>query len=299
MPTMIHNWPHDTERVIDAHKAQWAVRLLTRCLATYAVVLGAAILYGGRPRFAGLAYEDALRTVGAPGSWGWSLLGAGLLSWAGTVLGRTRLTALGMFLGSVWCFFFAIAFGQAALDHPTANTTAPLTYTTMGLLFAIDTGVHLSRALHVLPDPQPSIVGSPVSSRHVLIVGFFLPLCVLSGVSILLRATPAPGSIEAFVPRIGVIVWAICLAGGAGLYLLATSMQPTHPVTGVLLEQVAAVSLGVAATFYAIAAMVFGGWAALLPAGIILSLGLACLYRWFELQRWVTVQKRAASSGTH
>lgn len=124
------------------------------------------------------------------------------------------------------------------------------------------------------------------SSRHPLIV-FLLGLCVLSGLGILLDVTPAPGSIEAALYRWEVVAWALALGGGATLVLVGLALQPNDErlVLGVLFEQVGVATLGPAAIIYSAAAVAAVGWSGFFPAAMTFTFGVACLFRWWTLQR--------------
>ena len=134
--------PHDTERAVDPHVAQWAVRTLTRIVSTYAVAVGVTILLGGRPRFSSVSYEVAAHVPGAPWSWGVTIIAAGVICIAGTLLGQALLTSIGGFLAACWSALFAIAFAAAAYRQPGANTTAMWTYCALALVFMVIAGVH-------------------------------------------------------------------------------------------------------------------------------------------------------------
>lgn len=137
----------------------------------------------------------------------------------------------------------------------------------------------------IKPDP---------SSRHPLVV-FLLGLCLFSGAGILLGEAPAPGSIEASIPRWEVTVWAAGLSLGAALTLLGLWLQspgrPTRLRDGVLFEQVGMSMLGPVALIYGFAAIGQVGPSALLPGGVVLVLGVACAYRWVTLQRTINQSK--------
>lgn len=136
--------PKNTELAVDPHVAQWTVRFLTRVMATYAIGVGLAILIGGERRFAGLSYEAALATPGAPASWGVTILLAGLLAWLGTLLGQPRVVLAGTFLGALWALLFASAFMIAAFRYDEANTTGMWVYGMVAVAFASLAGVHYS-----------------------------------------------------------------------------------------------------------------------------------------------------------
>lgn len=147
----------------------------------------------------------------------------------------------------------------------------------------------------IKPDP---------SSRHPIIV-FFLILCLVAGAGILLGDAPAPGSLNATLPGWQVMVWAVALTAGSagtliGLWLQSPS-RPTRLRDGVLFEQGGMSLLGPAAMLYGFIAIVTIGWAAVLPGGIVLGLGVACAYRWRTLQRCVNQSQalRAQRNGAH
>src|SRR5689334_12024208 len=72
------NRPRETEKALDAHIAQWVVRLWTAFGAVYALFIGVSILLGGENRFAAPAYQIALRVPGAPWTWGVIILTSGI-----------------------------------------------------------------------------------------------------------------------------------------------------------------------------------------------------------------------------
>lgn len=137
----------------------------------------------------------------------------------------------------------------------------------------------------IKPDP---------SSRHPIVL-FLLALCAVSGAGIFLGDAPAPGSLEATLPAWEVRIWSGGLLLGAmttivGLWLQSPK-RPTRLRDGVLSEQIGMALLGPCALIYGFAALLQVGWAALLPGGIVVSLGVACVYRWFTLQRDINKSK--------
>lgn len=132
------------------------------------------------------------------------------------------------------------------------------------------------------------------SSRHPIVV-FLLALCVVSGAGILLGDAPAPGSLNASLPFWEVRIWSGGLAVGGALTLWGLHLQgpkrPTKLRDGVLFEQAGMSLLGPAALIYGTAALAQVGLAALLPGGIVVALGVACVYRWVTLQRTVNQSK--------
>ena len=136
------------------------------------------------------------------------------------------------------------------------------------------------------------------SSRHPLIV-FLLILCVISGLTVAFGA-PAPGSIEETLPRWGALAWGAALGLGALSTLIGLALQPfdRHLVSGVLFEQVGVASLGSAAILYSAAVAAVAGWTGAFPAFITFGFGVACLYRYYTLQRGIRRSRKIATEGT-
>ena len=109
---------------------------------------------------------------------------------------------------------------------------------------------------------------------------FILALSVFSGLTSL-ALSAAPGSLEAILPRWGVIAWALILLVGSATALGGMAFQSLN---GIITEQVGSVMVGVATTFYASLALYTVGIDALQVVGIILAWGLACFLRWAQLQ---------------
>jgi hypothetical protein len=134
--------PRNTELVVDQHAAQWFVRTVTWATAVYAIGVGITILLGGTARFAGLSYQVALNTPGAPSSWGISIALVGLLMLVGSLTKRVRITAFAAMVGCIWALLFTWAFLVAAVTHDSTNTTAPWAYTLLSVVFGLIAGVH-------------------------------------------------------------------------------------------------------------------------------------------------------------
>jgi hypothetical protein len=143
-PEISMNRPKDTELIMDPHVAQWFVRTVTRLVATYAFIVGVAILLGGPQRFAGLSYQVAINTPGAPESWGLSIIAGGVLMLVGTFIARSRLIAIGALIGAIWAALFAWAFASAAWQYDEANTTAQWAYLTLFVLCGLISGIHFA-----------------------------------------------------------------------------------------------------------------------------------------------------------
>lgn len=136
--------PRNTELTIDPHVAQWAIRVITRIFAIYAVVVGCAIVVGGAPRFAGVSYRVALSIPGAPATWGVVIAVAGLVALTGSLVGKPTLTGVGMAAAAIWSLLFASAFALTAWQYPEANTTAVWIYLSMSFVLFLLAAVHLA-----------------------------------------------------------------------------------------------------------------------------------------------------------
>jgi len=109
---------------------------------------------------------------------------------------------------------------------------------------------------------------------------FILALSSFSGLTALAFKV-APESLEAVLPRWGVILWGILLSVGSVITLLGMARQT---VNGIITEQVGSVMVGVTTVYWAVLAIRILGSSALQDVTIILAWGLACLWRWGQLQ---------------
>lgn len=109
---------------------------------------------------------------------------------------------------------------------------------------------------------------------------FILALSVFSGITTLALKV-APESLEALLPRWGVVVWSVLLALGSAVALIGMLFQS---VNGIIAEQIGSVMVGVTTVFYSSLALWFLGPSALQTIGVILAWGLACFIRWGQLQ---------------
>lgn len=153
------------------------------------------------------------------------------------------------------------------------------------------------RTHQVIERPEPS-------SRHPLIV-FLVSLCVVSGIT-MIAADVAPDSIEAQLPHLGVIAWALALVVGGGMVLAGLILQALagRLLMGVLLEYVGIVTMGSAAILYSGAVFVATGVTGIFPAAIVLGFGVGCLYRWWTLQNGLkrarkNIDRGQAEDGRH
>lgn len=109
---------------------------------------------------------------------------------------------------------------------------------------------------------------------------FILALSVFSGLTAL-ALEAAPESLQAVLPRWGVILWGVLLCVGSAVTLAGMARQT---VNGIISEQVGSVAVGVTTVYYSSLAFYQIGWDALQNIGIILAWGLACFWRWGQLQ---------------
>lgn len=130
--------------------------------------------------------------------------------------------------------------------------------------------------------PQGAVL-SP--SRHPFQL-FILLLCLVNGLPVLLGESRPPGSLESALPVPFVYGWALFLTVGSAVALVGTAWR--NRFVGVLIEQVGLVGVGLAAVLYGgvlevVASQQGGG----VSASIVLGFGLACLWRWWQLQKYV------------
>lgn len=109
---------------------------------------------------------------------------------------------------------------------------------------------------------------------------FILALSVFSGLTALALGT-APESLESAIPGWAVASWSSLLCAGS---LLAIAGMARQTVLGIFAEQIGSVMVGVAAIFYPIIAIYTVGWSVVQVVGVIFAWGIACLWRWGQLQ---------------
>lgn len=109
---------------------------------------------------------------------------------------------------------------------------------------------------------------------------FILALSVFSGATAL-ALEAGPESLQAVLPRWGVILWGVLLATGSLTTLVGMALQS---VNGIITEQIGSVVVGATTIFYSGLALWFAGPDAFQSMGIILAWGIACLVRWAQLQ---------------
>lgn len=117
---------------------------------------------------------------------------------------------------------------------------------------------------------------------------FILALSVFSGITAL-ALNVAPDSLGALLPSWGVILWGLLLSAGSAMTLIGMAFQT---VSGVIVEQIGSVVVGVTTVYYSILAIWIIGPGALQGIGIILAWGLACFMRWAQLQALLKTTRR-------
>lgn len=114
-----------------------AARATIWTFVIYALWQGAGIVLGGEARWSGPSFTYLRETPGAPASWGWALIGLGLLlGYASLSLSWwLKLFALGGI--SVWSLGFASGAQYAMSTVETAGTTGGPSYLLIAILAAI------------------------------------------------------------------------------------------------------------------------------------------------------------------
>lgn len=132
--------------------------------------------------------------------------------------------------------------------------------------------------MRLLPKPNPAS-RYPADPRAV----FVLALCIFAAVPLVFGVTDSE-SLETFLPTWAVALWGVLLLGGAVGSLFGMMRQTP---SGILVEQVSSVVVGVATVYYAAAAIFFTHE---FTPGIAITLawGLSCFWRWGQLEALVT-----------
>lgn len=123
------------------------------------------------------------------------------------------------------------------------------------------------------------------SSRHPFEI-FMLVVCVVVGLPILF-GNPPPPSVDALMPLWARIIWSVLVAGGALTALIGVALP--QRLAGVFVEQVGLVAVGVGTVVYALCSFVYNDIQLALPAAMILAFGVACLWRWVQLERLIAL----------
>lgn len=117
---------------------------------------------------------------------------------------------------------------------------------------------------------------------------FVLAASVFTGLTSL-AIEAAPASLEAVLPQWAVMGWAAMLTLGSAMTLMGMMFQT---VNGILTEQLGSVVVGVTAIFYSGVAFSILGLGGIAAYGLIGAWGVACLFRWFQLQALINKSHR-------
>jgi hypothetical protein len=140
----------------------------------------------------------------------------------------------------------------------------------------------------------PPLLDNGRNPFELFVLAFSLVVCTP-----LLGGAPPPGSTTALLGHALVLWWAGILVFGCAVALvgiwwtwwrwLRRWLHRWHPraTTGLLIEMVGLVAVGVGDVIYAIAAINVGYGRGLVAGGIVLGFGLACWWRAWLIRRWV------------
>lgn len=112
---------------------------------------------------------------------------------------------------------------------------------------------------------------------------FMLAFSVFVGITAV-ALTAGPETLNALMPHWAVVFWGVLLTIGSATTLAGMAKQND---SGVLLEQVGSVTVGVTTVFYSVLAILVVGIDAIQSIGIIASWGISCFIRWIQLQAFV------------
>lgn len=157
---------------------------------------------------------------------------------------------------------------------------------------------------------MPSIIERPPtldSGRHPFEL-FVLFLGLVVG-SPLLWGAPTPGSTTELLGPVWARAWAWILVTGCLVALMGVWWTwwswlsrwlfrlDLRTSTGLLIEQVGLVAVGVGTLIYAVGVVTADGETGrFIPAGLVAGLGLACWWRAGQIQRWVHATIRAQAA---
>lgn len=150
----------------------------------------------------------------------------------------------------------------------------------------------------------PLVLLRPLDSGRNSFELFVLFLGVFVGWPLLFGA-PIPGSTTELLGPVWARVWAWMLVGGCLIALtgvwwtwwawLSRWIARVKPAvfTGLLIEQVGLVSVGVATVIWAVGVSAMAGSPGrIIPAGLVFGWGLACFWRAWQIRRWVRTAVR-------
>lgn len=126
-----------TELTLQPHVAQWTVQALARGASTVAIILGIIIIQGGAARWRDRIFEVALQFPGAPQSWGALIVVFGLVALVGSLCGRRKIVATGLYLCAVWTLALGSTLGAEAFQNPNVSRTDSILYFGTTVLFIL------------------------------------------------------------------------------------------------------------------------------------------------------------------
>lgn len=117
---------------------------------------------------------------------------------------------------------------------------------------------------------------------------------VVGGLGVLLG--PAPDSVNALVPAVARVVWALVLLTGGLLGLVSEVIRDR--VLGLILERAALVGVGGTALAYAVAVLAVAGWGGFAAGVLIASVGWASLVRARDVTRTLRALESFSNTAT-
>lgn len=124
---------------------------------------------------------------------------------------------------------------------------------------------------------------------------FILALSVFSGITALLLQA-APDTLDGLLPRWGVVIWGVTLAVGSLITLAGMRLQS---VNGIITEQIGSVTVGVACLFYSGLVVWSTDAGGVQITGMVLAWGLACFFRWAQLQALIRSEVKRREKRAH
>lgn len=119
---------------------------------------------------------------------------------------------------------------------------------------------------------------------------FILALSIFGGLTAL-ALNAAPGTLNSILPHWAIMIWGLTLTLGSAATLGGMVRQS---LTGIIVEQVGSVMVGVACIYYSALAVLVAGLDAVQTVGIVAAWGGACLIRWVQLQALISEAQRKA-----
>lgn len=116
---------------------QWSSRATVRALGLLAFLLGAVLIVGGYPRFAGAGFAVARLVPGGPYTWGTVIGLSGLSIVVSTRHWNRRVLNWVLTITACWHATFACFIAAAALSNPQSGLTGVVVYGGIALMCLI------------------------------------------------------------------------------------------------------------------------------------------------------------------